>query len=300
MLRTSHAQKSQVMSRTRIASHDIERLAALAEASFARFGELSLKDRAQIRDAAGLADSAAANTELVAEGEVLRQPRILLEGWAARVRTLADGRRQILSFVVAGDVFGFHSMGRDPALMSMVALTQAVLAPLDLLVRLDSGASASSEVLAAARSMHRLEKSYLVNHVVRLGRQTAYERLGHLMLELYFRHRAVDLAGELGFPFPLTQETLSDALGLSVVHTNRTIQQLRRDGYLEFKTGLVTLHRIPQLAERVDFQLPSHDPIIVGPQADNDPARNAQAMEKKLLLGSLSDARPGGANIGQN
>ena len=72
-----------------------------------------------------------------------------------------------------------------------------------------------------------------LEHITRLGRLTALERVGHLLLELLARLQLVNLAGEGDYHLPLTQETLSDALGLSKVHVNRTLRRLREQGFIE-------------------------------------------------------------------
>ena len=79
------------------------------------------------------------------------------------------------------------------------------------------------------------------DQITRLGRRTAYERFGNLLLELYHRLHVVGLARDGRFALPLTQEMLADALGLSVVHVNRTVQQMRRDGLLELRAGTVVI-----------------------------------------------------------
>ena len=111
-----------------------------------------------------------------------------------------------------------------------------------------------AEALAATA---RAEEAGLCDQVVRLGRQTAYERLVHLILELYERLQKVGLVDGDSFSIPLTQELLADALGLSVVHINRTLQQVRRDKLLEMQSGRVTLlqpDRMRLLADWADPQ----------------------------------------------
>ncbi len=109
---------------------------------------------------------------------------------------------------------------------------------------------AARQVFAA---LARLEQVRLLDHVVRLGRQTAYERVAHLLLELYERARLLGDADGGRFSLPLTQEVLADALGLSVVHVNRVLQQLRRDGYVELRTGQARLLNLSALTRLCDF-----------------------------------------------
>jgi CRP-like cAMP-binding protein len=194
-----------------------------------------------------------AGHELIAEGEPLNRPSLLLEGWALRQRVLSDGRRQIFSFILPGDGFGFCPRHDGTSLSSTVTLTQVVVARMPLL----SDALHRTPQTALGRTawnMLSLEESCLVNETVRLGRQSAYERLIHLLLEFHDRLAAVGLARDGAFTMPFTQEVLSDALGLSTVHTNRTLQQLRRERLIETHMPMVQLLDLPLLAEIADYR----------------------------------------------
>jgi CRP-like cAMP-binding protein len=98
------------------------------------------------------------------------------------------------------------------------------------------------------------QEARLLDSLVRLGRQTAYERVAHLLLELHRRLSVVGLAYDQRFSMPLTQEVLSDALGLSVVHVNRILQQLRREHLIELRSGGAILRAPAQLAIIADFR----------------------------------------------
>ena len=100
------------------------------------------------------------------------------------------------------------------------------------------------------------EEGLLLDHVVRLGRQTAYERVAHLLLELNQRMLTVGLSQGGAYDAPLTQEVMADALGLSVVHINRTLQQLRRDRMIVFEGQRVTLLALELLASAADYVHP--------------------------------------------
>jgi CRP-like cAMP-binding protein len=194
-----------------------------------------------------------AGQELIAEGEHLNRPCLLLEGWAVRQRVLSDGRRQIISFILPGDGFGFCPRHEGISLSSTVTLTPASIARMPLL----SEALHRTPQTALSRTawnMLCLEESCLVNETVRLGRQSAYERLIHLLLEFHDRLDAVGLVRDGAFTMPFTQEVLSDALGLSTVHTNRTLQQLRRERLIETHMPTVHLLDLPLLAEIADYR----------------------------------------------
>ena len=105
--------------------------------------------------------------------------------------------------------------------------------------------------------MSQADEGNLCDQIVRLGRQTAYERLLHLVLEFHHRLQAVGMVNGYSFAFPLTQEVLADALGLSVVHINRTLQQVRRDRLLDMRGGQVTLRQIDLMRAMADWAPPT-------------------------------------------
>ena len=93
----------------------------------------------------------------------------------------------------------------------------------------------------------------MVEHLVNIGRRNALERTAHFLLELGARLRLVGLATREGYDCPLSQNLLADALGLSAVHINRVLRELREDGLLTFQKGRVTFNDFDQLVAAVDF-----------------------------------------------
>lgn len=187
----------------------------------------------------------AARTDIVAEGEAYARASILKDGWAFRYKLLADGRRQILNLLVPGDVVGPYSFIADH---SVAALTDAVavqFSPRGIDERLaDYPHIAATIAWSIAR-----EYEMLAERAVCLGRRTAYERVAYLIAEVLVRLQAVGLADDCSFEFPATQEILADALGLSVVHVNRTLRRLRQDGVLGFHCRRVEIADLDGLAE---------------------------------------------------
>lgn len=182
--------------------------------------------------------------------------RFLLSGWAARVRWLADGRRQILGFFLPGDAIGLrHPRPPRPAAITAVTPLQTVdAAPVLGALAQPRPPAGLAEALMSAADM---EEALLYDQVVRLGRQTAYERICHLLLELHDRLADVGLCRNNGFALPLTQEVLADATGLSIVHVNRILQQLRRDQLIDLRSGRATLLDIDQLKGLADYHRPA-------------------------------------------
>ena len=105
----------------------------------------------------------------------------------------------------------------------------------------NDGSPTASTLSRALCLADRLDELLLRDQIVRLGVQTAYERMAHLFLELFIRMRTVGLTQHHTFTMPLTQEMLGNALGLSVIHINRTLQRLRGEKLLEFRSGIATI-----------------------------------------------------------
>jgi CRP-like cAMP-binding protein len=242
------------MNRVRLQQSDIARLRDFGLRTLSRRGPLAQDEERAARAGLGEMQTAGSGGELLAEGTRLNHAQILLEGWAVRQRVLSDGRRQIFSFLLPGDIFGICPRSDGEALHATVALTSVVTAPLamldDALQRAPS--SASGRIV---REMLSLEESLLVNQVVRLGRQSAHERLINLLLEFHDRLAAAGLAEDGSFVLPFTQEVLSDALGLSTVHTNRTLQQLRRENLIETHLSQMRLLDRARLVETADYRM---------------------------------------------
>lgn len=193
--------------------------------------------------------------DLLGENKPIAGAQLLVQGWAARVRIFADGRRQFLSFLLPGDLIGFC---RQPAPLSVSTVTT--------LTEVQICAAPETAVLDIVYAMSSaLDEAYLLEQIARLGRMTALERIYSLFLELHERLSRAGMVTQTGFDMPLTQEMLGDALGLTAVHVNRMLQYARRRGLLEVTGGRVWLYDPAALAEqigrdpvRVSDGLPSH------------------------------------------
>lgn len=181
-------------------------------------------------------------------------PRLVAAGWGARQRILADGRRQILSFLLPGDLVAFDPHRAPLRYAATVSLTAMIVADAAPLLDLETEAAGRDAPIARVlRTLAGAEEALLAHQVTRLGRQTAYERMAHLLLELHERLCIAGVEQGDGFTLPVTQEVLADSLGLSIVHTNRTIQQLRRDGLVRMAGTRVTLVEPARLAALADY-----------------------------------------------
>lgn len=217
------------------------RFRVLAE-HFSAFAPLSNAEMQLLRDLAKVARYHPPYRDLHAAEASLSPPRMIVVGWAAQYCMLPDGQRQIISLRLPGDLAGPSGRAHLPAACAVAALTKLETVSAQSFVEAADAADPVHPGLARAiRAMNHLNDSQLCSQIVRLGRQGACGRFAHLMLELYGRLRRVGLAGDHCFAMPLTQNVLADVLGFSVVHVNRIMQQLRRDGLLEVKDGRVHL-----------------------------------------------------------
>jgi CRP-like cAMP-binding protein len=170
--------------------------------------------------------------ELVVDGYEYRKLCFVEDGFAARYKLLRNGKRQIVNFVYPGDVVGLPGSFLEKARYSVIAVT-------DLKLQL---CSINAYVhLCYKRPQFALALSWLAvheavtcaEHIIDTGRRSPTERLAHLLLEIYSRLAMVGRASENRFDLPFSQEVMSDALGLSVPHLNRTLTKLRASGLLK-------------------------------------------------------------------
>jgi CRP/FNR family transcriptional regulator, anaerobic regulatory protein len=162
----------------------------------------------------------------------------LLSGWAFRYKTLPDGRRQILNFLLPGDLVGLQSRLMDTAEHGVEALTDAVFCAFErnALWEVFRGFPelAFDVTWLGAHEEHIVDEALLS-----VGRRTAVERMAWLLLHLWRRAELLCMVKEGALILPLTQSHIADALGLSLVHTNRTLTALRRRGLFELSSGMI-------------------------------------------------------------
>jgi hypothetical protein len=156
------------------------------------------------------------------------------------------------------------------ALGSYVALTRMETADAGTLCAAVAARPGIVPDLAVALKLaEALQESHLLSQIMRAGRQSAYERFAHLMLEFHSRLKLSGLADGTTFQMPLTQEALGDGLGLSIVHINRTVQQLRREQLIRIGGGMVTLLDPDALSSIAEFhEMPLGRPDRSGPGLD--------------------------------
>jgi CRP/FNR family transcriptional regulator len=167
----------------------------------------------------------------------------ILSGWAFRYKTLEDGRRQILNFALQSDFLGLQNAIFKSMKHSVEALTRMTLCVFDRnqvweIYKTHPDLSFDITWIASR------EESLVGENLVSVGRRSGMERVAFVLLTLYSRARQLQLTHENKLRFPITQQQVADALGLSIVHTNKTIQKLTKLGLISWRHGV--FHMIDQ------------------------------------------------------
>ena len=190
---------------------------------------------------------------LIREGQSDAPLYTLTEGWAFRYKTLRDGRRQILSFLLAGDFIGVQQKMSDAAAHGVDTLTDAVFCVFqrDALWDLHRR-SPSMGFNVTWLTAH--EESLVDDTLLSVGRRSAEERIATLLILLFKRAAALQADhGVDGVPFPLTQQHIADGLGLSLVHTNKTLRKLEKRGLHRISNGRLYMRDVRALARAADL-----------------------------------------------
>ncbi|MBB5707494.1 Crp/Fnr family transcriptional regulator [Sphingopyxis panaciterrulae] len=216
------------------------------------YSDLDDADRADLATLRGTIRNFRAHSEIITAGQEMDAVLVMREGWAARFKTLEDGRRQILNILLPGDIFDLQVLVAAEADHSVVTVTDGSLyavAPAAVRKML----AGSGPLTMAFWWTQVQEEAFLREQIVRNGRQTAQERIGHLLLELHRRAQIVDQASADAMPLPLTQTQIADTLGLTPIHTNRVLRRLVRAGLIEMNRQWIRFLAPDRLAEMCDF-----------------------------------------------
>jgi CRP-like cAMP-binding protein len=189
---------------------------------------------------------------LVREGEASRDCTLLVSGYAYRQKLVRDGARQILSISIPGEFVDVENLLLLASDHHVQALTRAeiVLVPKPALLDLAQERVAIGQALWLDTLV---DGAIFREWVVNVGRRDARTRIAHLLCEMVMRLESSGLGAKGAYEFPLTQEKLADATGLTAVHTNRVLQTLRRDGLISLTSQSLTVLDWLQLQTVGDF-----------------------------------------------
>jgi len=198
-------------------------------------------------------DLVPARADLVSRHDRKGGRLILVDGFAYQYRMLTSGRRQITAYLVPGDSYDLDAArenGSDHAVMALTSVRSVHLTTAEVAVlSLDH-----PSIAEGLRLVGRIEEATLREWLVNIGGRPALERIAHLFCELDRRLHAVGLVDQDRFEMPITQYDLADTAGLSSVHVNRTIQELRRQGLIALTGRSLTILDRPSLQALADFQ----------------------------------------------
>ncbi|HEX9932375.1 MAG TPA: Crp/Fnr family transcriptional regulator [Allosphingosinicella sp.] len=201
--------------------------------------DLPREDREALNDLCADAREVGARRNIIREGDKPEHVHLVVEGWAARYKLLADGARQITAFLLPGDFCDLHVTILGEMDHSIATLTRARVA---YIPRREMDELTERPKLARAFWWATLvDEAVLRAWIVNVGRRDAFEAVGHLMCELYVRMDNIGLVTGDGFEMPLTQEEIADALGLTPVHVNRVLQRMRSEGLISLKRGALEI-----------------------------------------------------------
>jgi CRP-like cAMP-binding protein len=216
------------------------------------FTRLSPEDRAAMSDITRNVQYIDARRDLISEGDRPRHIHLVLDGWACRYKQLSDGKRQVLSLFVAGDFCDINTCllkAMDHSIGALTRVRVAVIAPEDM-----NALSAERPGIGRALRWHELVAAAIQREwTLNIGQRSAYQRLAHLLIELYLRLKVVGRASNGHCDFPLTQNDLADATGLTSVHVNRTLQELRRDGLIELERKQLQFRDLQRMIDLAMF-----------------------------------------------
>lgn len=216
------------------------------------FTKLSADERATLAEVSRNVRFVDPRSDLISEGDRPRHVHLVLDGWAARYKTLPDGKRQIVGIFVPGDfcdVNVYILKHMDHSIGAITRLKVAMISPEEM-----SALTSDRLRITHALWWHQLVTTAIQREwTLNVGQRSAYERLAHLLVELYMRLRTVGRADNGRCDFPLTQNDLADATGLTAVHVNRTLQELRRDRLIELERKQLQILDLERLMDVAMF-----------------------------------------------
>ncbi len=194
-----------------------------------------------------------AGDSLLSDGEASQYLFTVLRGWMLRHKTLPDGRRQILNYALPGSFIGLQSSVFGEMQHAVEALTDVTLcvfprSKIWTLYETQPGLGFDVTWLSAR------EEKMMDDNLLSVGRRSAIERMAYFLLHLYNRAQDLELLRENVLELPLTQSHVADTLGLSLVHTNKTLRKLHDQGLIAWKDKFLKIHDMAGVARLARFE----------------------------------------------
>ncbi len=191
-------------------------------------------------------------SDLMHQGDAGQLAYILHAGWGCSFKVLRDGARQIITFPIPGDMIGLRSILLKTSDHAFSAITDVQVSRIST-ARLNTLVDEFPRLAAAIMWGTSRDEAITVEHLASIGRRTSLERTAHFFLELRDRLQLVGLTSDTEYECPLSQYVIADALGMSAIHVNRVLRQLRELELLTFHERYVTIHDVAGLAELAGY-----------------------------------------------
>jgi CRP-like cAMP-binding protein len=214
--------------------------------------EISSDEEGTILSAVTETRNVPADQILIRAGEELNSSLMLLDGWLARSKDLSGGERQVTQLHVPGDFADLHGFTLKRLDHDVIAMTECTVGvvPHDRLKELTDKYPRLARIYWFSTN---IDAAIHREWALSLGQRSALSRMAHLFCELFLRLKVVGKTSDTSYEFPLTQRELSECLGLTVVHANRTIQELRRRGLVELENRQLRILNRPGLEGVAEF-----------------------------------------------
>ncbi len=186
------------------------------------------------------------------EGDKPAHIHLILDGWACRYKSLPDGRRQTVALLIPGDLCDINVYILRELDHSIGAITGIRVARIEK-EEFDELAQNHPRILQALYWNELVGAAIQREWTLNVGQRSAYERIAHLFVELFHRLRIIGLTRDHSCDFPLTQNDIADVSGLTSVHVNRTLQELRRNGLIELRGRELTILDLEALSQAAMF-----------------------------------------------
>jgi len=185
---------------------------------------------------------------LFIENEEHRHIYTVLSGWAIRYKMLEDGRRQILNFALPSDFLGMQNAILKSMKQSVEALTSMTLCVFDR-NQIWEIYKAYPELSFDITWIASRDECLVGENLLSVGRRTGLERVAYVLLHLFMRAKGLGLTKDNQLQLPVTQQQVADALGLSIVHTNKTIRKLSKHKLISWRQGIFEIFDLQRLSE---------------------------------------------------
>jgi CRP-like cAMP-binding protein len=217
-----------------------------------QFTPLSEPEKRALQTAPARVRDVVPHSDLVSEGDCPTDISLLTEGFACRYKLLGDGRRQITAFLIPGDICDLRAflMGRmDHGVAALCRCQVSHIAHPTLSEIITKHTRIGFGLWRDTMLDGAIYRQWLTN----VGRRSAHQRIAHLLCEVWWRLQAVGRTHGDSYELPVTQTDIGDAMGLSVVHVNRTLQQLRAEGLISLQSSVVVVLNWRRLQEAGEF-----------------------------------------------